>query len=53
MIGLNQELFFFDDLSPGSCFFQPLGGRLYGKLQQLIREQYWLRQYEEVVTPNM
>lgn len=22
VIGLNQELFFFDDLSPGSCFFQ-------------------------------
>jgi threonyl-tRNA synthetase len=52
-IGLEQELFFFDELSPGSCFFLPHGGRLYNKLQGLIREQYWLRNYEEVITPNM
>jgi len=52
-IGIKQELFFFDDLSPGSCFFQPLGGRLYNKLVELIRGQLWLRGYEEVITPNM
>jgi len=52
-IGLEQELFFFDELSPGSCFFLPHGGRLYGKLQEVIREQYWERNYMEVVTPNM
>ena len=43
-----QELFFFDELSPGSCFFLPLGGRLYGKLVEMIKEQYWLRGYDEV-----
>jgi len=52
-IGVQQELFFFDDLSPGSCFFQPLGGRIYNRLMEMIRTQYWSRQYEEVVTPNM
>jgi len=52
-IGIKQELFFFDELSPGSCFFLPHGGRLYSKLVEVIKEQYWLRGYEEVVTPNM
>ena len=48
-----QELFFFDDLSPGSCFFLPHGCRLYNRLMEVIREQYWRRGYSEVVTPNM
>ena len=48
-----KELFFFDDLSPGSCFFLPHGCRLYNRLMEVIREQYWLRGYSEVVTPNM
>ena len=38
---------------PGSCFFLPHGARLYNRLQNLIREQYWQRTYHEVVTPNM
>uniref|UniRef100_A0A7S0IKQ1 Probable threonine--tRNA ligase, cytoplasmic n=1 Tax=Calcidiscus leptoporus TaxID=127549 RepID=A0A7S0IKQ1_9EUKA len=53
VIGLKQELFFFDELSPGSCFFLPHGGRLWNKLQGAIREQLWVRGYDEVVTPNM
>uniref|UniRef100_A0A7S4EW97 Probable threonine--tRNA ligase, cytoplasmic n=1 Tax=Chrysotila carterae TaxID=13221 RepID=A0A7S4EW97_CHRCT len=53
VIGLKQELFFFDELSPGSCFFLPLGGRLYTKLCEAIRGQLWIRGYDEVVTPNM
>lgn len=52
-IGVAQELFFFDDLSPGSCFFLPHGCRLYNRLMEVIREQYWRRGYSEVVTPNM
>ena len=52
-IGLEQELFYFDELSPGSCFFLPHGARLYNKLIETIREQYWKRNYLEVVTPNM
>ncbi len=31
-IGTQQELFFFDRLSPGSCFFQPNGARIYNAL---------------------
>lgn len=30
--GVKQELFFFDKLSPGSCFFLPNGARIYGLL---------------------
>mmetsp|Transcript_20969 Transcript_20969/g.34640 ORF Transcript_20969/g.34640 Transcript_20969/m.34640 type:complete len:773 (+) Transcript_20969:53-2371(+) len=52
-IGIEQELFFFDEMSPGSCFFLPLGGRIYNKLCSVIREQLWMRGYDEVVTPNM
>ncbi|KAL1508523.1 hypothetical protein AB1Y20_004623 [Prymnesium parvum] len=52
-IGVDQQLLFFDDLSPGSCFFLPHGCRLYNKLMEIIREQYWKRGYSEVVTPNM
>ncbi|PKU69661.1 Threonine--tRNA ligase, mitochondrial [Dendrobium catenatum] len=53
ILGQNQELFFFHPLSPGSCFFLPYGTRIYNKLMEFIRSQYWKRGYEEVVTPNM
>jgi hypothetical protein len=36
-IGKEQELFFFNDLSPGSCFFLPHGTRLYNTLVELMR----------------
>ena len=36
-VGVQQELFFFHPWSPGSCFFQPHGARVYHALQQLIR----------------
>lgn len=52
-IGKQQELFFFHRLSPGSCFFLPHGTRIYNKLVEFIRSQYWKRGYEEIVTPNM
>ena len=35
-IGEQQDLLFFDDLSPGSCFFLPHGCRIYNKLMELI-----------------
>jgi threonyl-tRNA synthetase len=35
-IGADQKLFFFDDSSPGSCYFLPHGQRIYQKLIQLI-----------------
>ena len=33
--GTKQELFFFDKLSPGSCFFLPNGARVYNLLMQV------------------
>ncbi|XP_027427120.1 threonine--tRNA ligase 2, cytoplasmic isoform X4 [Zalophus californianus] len=36
-IGKEQELFFFHDLSPGSCFFLPRGAFIYNTLMDFIR----------------
>ena len=33
----DQELFFFHDLSPGSCFFLPKGAYIYNKLVEFIK----------------
>eukprot|EP00747_Dinoflagellata_sp_TGD_P033120 gnl/TRDRNA2_/TRDRNA2_136402_c0_seq1.p1 gnl/TRDRNA2_/TRDRNA2_136402_c0~~gnl/TRDRNA2_/TRDRNA2_136402_c0_seq1.p1 ORF type:complete len:924 (+),score=186.86 gnl/TRDRNA2_/TRDRNA2_136402_c0_seq1:32-2803(+) len=53
LLGGKQELFFFNSLSPGSAFWLPHGTRVYNKLVDFIKEQYWSRGYEEVITPNM
>lgn len=50
-IGTQQELFFFDDKSPGSCFWLPNGTHIYNKLQQFIRNEYYKRGFQEVRTP--
>merc|ERR1711899_510183 len=52
-IGIQQDLFFFHGLSPGSCFFQPKGAHIYNKLLTFIREEYWKRDFQEVVSPNI
>ena len=52
-VGGAQKLFFFDQLSPGSAFFEPHGARIYNGLIAFIKDQYWLREYTEVVTPNV
>ncbi|KAI0691258.1 tars protein [Cerioporus squamosus] len=52
-IGKEQELFFFNDLSPGSCFFLPHGTRIYNSLVELMRAEYFKRGYQEVISPNM
>ncbi|CAI2183453.1 16771_t:CDS:10 [Funneliformis geosporum] len=52
-IGQEQELFFFDDLSPGSCFFLPNGSRIYNALVDFIKSEYRKRGYHEVITPNI
>lgn len=49
----EQDLFFFHELSPGSCFFLPHGMRIYNTLQAFIREEYRNRGFQEVGTPNM
>lgn len=38
-IAREQELFFFHDLSPGSCFFLPHGTRIYNTLLELMRSE--------------
>ena len=53
LLGAKQELFFFHDLSPGACFFQPHGARIYNALQDHIRKEYRVRGFHEVVTPNV
>ena len=39
-IGKEQELFFFHELSPGSCFFQSRGAHIYNTLVDFIRKEY-------------
>ncbi|XP_042415850.1 threonine--tRNA ligase, mitochondrial 1-like [Zingiber officinale] len=53
ILGQNQDLFFFHQLSPGSCFFLPHGTRIYNKLIEFLRAQYRDRGYQEVITPNI
>lgn len=52
-IGTDQKLFFFDEVSPGSCFFLPHGTRIYNALFDLLRQEYRKRGYQEVITPNV
>ncbi|CAK9293130.1 unnamed protein product [Gordionus sp. m RMFG-2023] len=52
-IGKEQELFFFHELSPGSCFFFPKGAHIYNTLIEFIRGEYRKRGFSEVITPNM
>lgn len=52
-IGVEQELFFFHQMSPGSAFLLPHGMVIYNALQSFIREEYWKRGYQEVHSPNM
>ncbi|XP_046661422.1 threonine--tRNA ligase 1, cytoplasmic-like isoform X6 [Homalodisca vitripennis] len=52
-LGREQELYFFHELSPGSCFFQPRGAHIYNKLIEFIRSEYRKRGFQEVVTPNI
>ncbi len=53
VIGKNQQLFFFDEYSPGSCFFYPHGTIIYNKLVDFIKKQYRHRGFSEVITPNI
>lgn len=52
-IGLQQELFFFHELSAGSCFWLPKGTIIFNTLQKWIQSEYLKRGFTEVVTPNM
>ncbi|RKP21294.1 cytoplasmic threonine-tRNA ligase Trs1 [Rozella allomycis CSF55] len=52
-IGAAQELFFFHEYSPGSCFFLPHGARIYNTLIDFIKGEYRKRGFSEVITPNI
>ncbi|ODV76741.1 threonyl-tRNA synthetase [Suhomyces tanzawaensis NRRL Y-17324] len=52
-IGKEQELFVFNELSPGSAFWLPHGTRIYNTLCEMLRTEYRRRGYDEVITPNM
>ena len=43
-LGKEQELFFFHELSPGSCFFLPKGAFIYNRLVDLIKVRaFWIQ----------
>ncbi|XP_069758472.1 threonine--tRNA ligase 1, cytoplasmic-like isoform X2 [Narcine bancroftii] len=52
-IGQEQELFFFHELSPGSCFFLPRGAFIYNTLMAFIQMEYRKHGFTEVVSPNI
>lgn len=52
-LGSELKLFFFDPVSPGSCFFLPHGQLVHQKLIDRIRRFYKQENYKEVVTPNI
>ncbi|KXX78274.1 Threonine--tRNA ligase, cytoplasmic [Madurella mycetomatis] len=53
LIGRQQELFYFEECSPGSAMWLPHGMRINNAIMEYIREEYWRRGYDEVMTPNM
>lgn len=52
-IGKDQELFFFHEMSPGSCFWLPHGARIYNTLLDYMKSEYLKRGFTEVISPNM
>jgi threonyl-tRNA synthetase len=52
-VAQNQDLVMFHKYSPGAAFFLPNGTRIYNALLQFLREQYRIRGFEEVITPNV
>eukprot|EP00919_Chromeraceae_sp_WS-2016_P080849 GHVR01191078.1.p1 GENE.GHVR01191078.1~~GHVR01191078.1.p1 ORF type:complete len:788 (+),score=152.20 GHVR01191078.1:73-2436(+) len=53
-VGVSQDLFFFSPgVSAGSCFWLPDGTYIYNRLVDMLRNQYQVRGFKEVITPNM
>jgi len=52
-IGVEHGLFFFHELSPGSCFFTPKGAIVYNALIDFIKSEYRKRGFNEVISPNI
>lgn len=53
LIGKTHGLFDFHPFSPGCAFFFPPGAYIYNKLMEMLRHQYRIRGYQEVITPNL
>jgi threonyl-tRNA synthetase len=52
-LGKELELFMMHEFSPGSPFFLPNGTIIYNELVRFIREQYFKRNYLEIITPTI
>ena len=52
-LGVDQGLYFFHELSPGSCFFTDKGTIIYNALANFIRSEYRKRGFTEVISPNI
>lgn len=52
-VAAKQELIAFHELSAGSAFWLPHGTRIYNKLIEFIKDHYWKRGYDEIITPNI
>ena len=52
-IGKQQNIFNVHQLSPGCAFFYPHGTIIYNKLIELMRREYRVRGYQEVISPNV
>ena len=46
IIGRQQQLFLFNEVSPGSAFWLPHGARIFNTLVELQRKQYRKRGFE-------
>lgn len=53
VIGRQQALFNFHEVSPGSAFWLPHGARIYNAIVEHMRKQYRRRGFQEVISPNM
>lgn len=52
-IGEQQKLFYFNNESPGCTFFLKHGTRVFNRLQDLMKKEYFYRGFDEVNTPTM
>ena len=54
MLGNSLDLFFFEtNFSAGSCFWLPEGTKIFRTLCEFIRNEYRVRGFTEVISPNI
>ena len=52
-LGKDKDLYLFNDISPGSCFYYSDGATIYNQLMEWLRGEVKYRGYKEVLTPNI